>query len=146
MCFSQRTNFTQTLTSCTRAVYARERCARKKCLFLTRAFPWKPEQQTIRKAGKFSRDCFRRVRSHKADLATERELDNGARKSNNWLEWQTGHRKSSLVLSARFPVVKWLSRSVAKSAYKSLSTGYWDLEQHVYLLVCVYAGWLFNWE
>ena len=32
-------------------------------------------------------------------------------------EWQIGHRKSSLVLSARFPVVKWRSRSVAKSAY-----------------------------
>ena len=30
---------------------------------------------------------------------------------------QTGHRKSSLVLTARFPVVKWRSRSVAKSAY-----------------------------
>ena len=28
-----------------------------------------------------------------------------------------GHRKSSLVLSARFPGVKWRSRSVAKSAY-----------------------------
>ena len=32
-------------------------------------------------------------------------------------EWQIGHRKSSLVLSARFPVVKWRSRSVTKSAY-----------------------------
>ena len=32
-------------------------------------------------------------------------------------EWQIGHRKSSLVLSARFPVVKWRSRSVAKSTY-----------------------------
>ena len=30
---------------------------------------------------------------------------------------QIGHRKSSLVPSARFPVVKWRSRSVAKSAY-----------------------------
>ena len=30
-------------------------------------------------------------------------------------ERQIGHRKSSLVLSARFPVVKWRSRSVAKS-------------------------------
>ena len=32
-------------------------------------------------------------------------------------ERQIGHRKSSLVLSARFPVVEWRSRSVAKSAY-----------------------------
>ena len=32
-------------------------------------------------------------------------------------EWQIGHWKSSLVFSARFPVVKWRSRSVAKSAY-----------------------------
>ena len=31
-------------------------------------------------------------------------------------ERQIEHRKSSLVLSARFPVVKWRSRSVAKSA------------------------------
>ena len=31
-------------------------------------------------------------------------------------EQQIGHRKSSLVLSARFPVVKWRSRSDAKSA------------------------------
>ena len=35
-------------------------------------------------------------------------------------EWQIGHRKSSLVLSTRFPVVKWCSRSVAKSAYWEL--------------------------
>ena len=32
-------------------------------------------------------------------------------------ERQIGHRKSSLVLSARFPVVNWRSRPVAKSAY-----------------------------
>ena len=32
-------------------------------------------------------------------------------------ERQIGHRKSCLVLSARFPVVNWRSRSVAKSAY-----------------------------
>ena len=31
-------------------------------------------------------------------------------------ERQTGHRKSSLVLFASFAVVKWRSRSVAKSA------------------------------
>ena len=33
------------------------------------------------------------------------------------VERQIGDRKSSLVLSARFPVAKWRSRSVAKSAY-----------------------------
>ena len=32
-------------------------------------------------------------------------------------ERQIEHQKSSLVLSARFPVVKWRSRPVAKSAY-----------------------------
>ena len=32
-------------------------------------------------------------------------------------EWQIGHQKSSVVLSTRFPVVKWCSHSVAKSAY-----------------------------
>ena len=32
-------------------------------------------------------------------------------------ERQIGHRRSSLVLTAHFPVVKWRSRSVAKSAY-----------------------------
>ena len=37
-------------------------------------------------------------------------------------EWQIGHRKSSLVLSARFPVVKWSSRSVATSTYCSRRT------------------------
>ena len=37
-------------------------------------------------------------------------------------EWQIGHRKSSLVLSARFPVVKWRSRSVATSTYCSRRT------------------------
>ena len=36
-------------------------------------------------------------------------------------ERQIGHRKSSLVLSTRFPVVEWRSRSVAKSTYCS----YW---------------------
>ena len=33
-------------------------------------------------------------------------------------ERQIVHRKSSIVFSARFPVVKWRSRSVAKSAYR----------------------------
>ena len=32
-------------------------------------------------------------------------------------ERQIGHRKSCLVLSARFPVANWRSRPVAKSAY-----------------------------
>ena len=42
-------------------------------------------------------------------------VDDGARKSNNRAaHWQ---RKSRLVLSARFPVVNWRSRSVAKSAH-----------------------------
>ena len=31
-------------------------------------------------------------------------------------ERQIGHQKSSLFLSARFPSIKWRSRSVAKSA------------------------------
>ena len=48
-------------------------------------------------------------------------VDDGARKLNDWLdqmaERQIGHRKSCLVLSARFPVVNWRSRPVAKSAY-----------------------------
>ena len=35
---------------------------------------------------------------------------------------QIGHRKSSLLLSARFPVVKWRSRSVAKSQIHKSST------------------------
>ena len=42
-------------------------------------------------------------------------VDDGARKSNNRAaHWQ---RKSRLVVSARFPVVNWRSRSVAKSAH-----------------------------
>ena len=43
-----------------------------------------------------------------------------ARKSNNWLDLgltNIGHRKSISVPSARSPVAKWRSRSVAKSAY-----------------------------
>ena len=55
---------------------------------------------------------------------TGMSFDDGARKSNNWLDqaWpmaerEIGNRKSSLVLFARFPVVKWRSRSVAKSAF-----------------------------
>ena len=49
-------------------------------------------------------------------------VDDGARKSNNWLDqWYSGKLAlevefSPLVLTARFPVVKWRSRSVAKSA------------------------------
>ena len=53
-------------------------------------------------------------------LATERErqLTTASVKQTTRLtngERQMGHRKSSLVLSARFPVVKWRSRSFAKS-------------------------------
>ena len=53
---------------------------------------------------------------------TETSVDGGARKSNNWLDqWHSGKLAlevefSPLVLTARFPVVKWRSRSVAKSA------------------------------
>ena len=36
-------------------------------------------------------------------------------------ERQIGHRKSRLVLSARFPIVNWRFRSVAKSAYFALN-------------------------
>ena len=43
---------------------------------------------------------------------TGTSVDDGARKLNNWLdqwqrmaEWQIGHQKSCLVLSARFPAV-----------------------------------------
>ena len=57
----------------------------------------------------------------KADLATERERQLRRRAQIKQLEWpiaerQIEHRKSRLVLSARFPVVDWRSRSVAKSA------------------------------
>ena len=46
---------------------------------------------------------------------TGTSVDDGARKWNNRAgNWQP---KSSLVLSARFPVVNWRSRSVAKSAH-----------------------------
>ena len=56
-----------------------------------------------------------------ADLATEQNVSWRLRAQIKKLGWpmterQIGHRKSSLVLSARFPVVKWRSRSVAKSA------------------------------
>ena len=53
---------------------------------------------------------------------TGTSVDDSVRKSNNWLafwpmaERQIGHWKSSLVVFARFPVVKWRSCSVAKSA------------------------------
>ena len=51
---------------------------------------------------------------------TETSVDDGARQSNSWFdqspERQIGHRKSRSVLCARFPVVNWRSRSVAKSA------------------------------
>ena len=50
---------------------------------------------------------------------TGTSVDDSARKSTTGLtnaERQIGHRKSSLVVFARFSVVKWRSRSVAKSA------------------------------
>ena len=53
---------------------------------------------------------------------TGTSVDDGTRKSNNWLDqWQSRKLGTGswayVVLSARFPVVKWCSRSVAKSAY-----------------------------
>ena len=53
-----------------------------------------------------------------ADLATERERQLTTVHAIKQLAWpmaerQIGYRKSSLVLSAHFPVVKWRSRSVA---------------------------------
>ena len=43
-------------------------------------------------------------------------------------ERQIGHRKSCLVLSARFPVVNWRSRPVAKSAYSYyVYLPFWEL-------------------
>ena len=51
-------------------------------------------------------------------------------------EQQICHRKSCLVLSARFPVVKWRSRPVAKSDY------YWtDVRQHVLYNEKRYSMW-----
>ena len=46
-------------------------------------------------------------------------------------ERQIGQRKWSLVLSARFPVVKWRSRSVAKSAYYPLNESFGLLQIHI---------------
>ena len=55
----------------------------------------------------------------KVDLATEREQQlttvRGLTKAWPMVERQIGHRKSRLVLSARFPAVTWRSRSVAFS-------------------------------
>ena len=47
-------------------------------------------------------------------------------------ERQIGHRKSSLVVFARFPVVKWRSRSVAKSAYCN-----WSTQDSAFVFWCV---------
>ena len=57
----------------------------------------------------------------KADLATERERQLTTARAIKQLalpmaERQIGHRKSRFVLSARFAVVNWRSRPVAKSA------------------------------
>ena len=54
-------------------------------------------------------------------LATEKKVNWRMHAQIKQLAWpmverQIGHRKSSLVLSARFPFVKWRSRAVAKSA------------------------------
>ena len=54
-------------------------------------------------------------------------VDDGARKSNNRAaHWQ---RKSRLVVSARFPVVNWRSRSVAKSAHAKVGFA-WAVTSH----------------
>ena len=73
-------------------------------------------------AGECVTDVFTTFWSLLSDLATERNVSWRGRVQIKQLGWpmtvrQIGHRKSSLVLSARFPVVKWRSRSVAKSAY-----------------------------
>ena len=73
-------------------------------------------------AGECVTDVFTTFWSLLSDLATERNVSWRRRAQIKQLGWpmtvrQIGHRKSSLVLSARFPVVKWRSRSVAKSAY-----------------------------
>ena len=57
-----------------------------------------------------------------ADLTTERERQLTAARANQTTGLTNGrvaigHRKSSLVLSACFPVVKWRSRYVATSAF-----------------------------
>ena len=53
-------------------------------------------------------------------------------------ERQIGRRKSSLVLSARFPVVKWRSRSVGKSAYYRLKNEIY----YIHSLLKFRAAWL----
>ena len=73
-------------------------------------------------AGECVTDVFTTFWRLLSDLATERNVSWRRRAQIKQLGWpmpvrQIGHRKSSLVLSARFPVVKWRSRSVAKSAY-----------------------------
>ena len=51
-------------------------------------------------------------------------------------ERQIEHRKSYLALSARFPVVNWRSRHVAKSAYFSVSDERGSLiKDYLYYLV-----------
>ena len=72
-------------------------------------------------AGECVTDVFTTFWSLLSDLATERNVSWRRRAQIKQLGWpmtvrQIGNRKSSLVLSARFPVVKWRSRSVAKSA------------------------------
>ena len=51
-------------------------------------------------------------------------------------EWEIEHRKSSLVVSASFPVVKWRSRSVAKSVptMKGNCAVFWTIAMVIELL------------
>ena len=63
---------------------------------------------------------------------TGTSVDDGARKWNNRAgNWQ---RKSSLVLSARFPVVNWRSRSVAKSAHAKVGFAWAVTSRHFAVL------------
>ena len=82
----------------------------------------KKKKSGTQAAGECVTDVFTTFWSLLSDLATERNVSWRRRVQIKQLAWpmtvrQIGHRKSSLVLSARFPVVKWRSRSVAKSAY-----------------------------
>ena len=69
-------------------------------------FKWKALRTRLRARGARNGNVSWRRRGQIKQLA------------NGWLmaERQIGHRKLSLALSAGFPVIKWCSRSVAKSA------------------------------
>ena len=63
-------------------------------------------------------------------------VDDGARKSNNRAaHWQ---RKSRLVVSARFPVVNWRSRSVAKSAHAKVGFA-WAVTSHSFAVRALFT-------